>query len=99
MFLSKKNETLPSKGKFVSVRFAELAQNESFTASLACGGLSARQLLNLKLSRKPDIALNPSSAPRDSARFLEAPQLHEHPGIRGLQADRGNLVRSLKEVG
>jgi AraC-like DNA-binding protein len=33
--LAKKNETLPSKGKFVSVRFAELAQNESFTASLA----------------------------------------------------------------
>src|SRR6516162_644829 len=33
-FWQKKNETLPSKGKFVSVRFAELAQNESFTASL-----------------------------------------------------------------
>ena len=38
MFLAKKNETLPSKGKFVSVRFAELAQNESFTASLDRAG-------------------------------------------------------------
>jgi len=42
MFLAKKNETLPSKGKFVSVRFAELAQNESFTASLDRAGRHIR---------------------------------------------------------
>ena len=59
MFLAKKNETLPSKGKFVSVRFAELAQNESFTASLGSApqGIlpadSSDQIADLARNRRP----------------------------------------------
>ena len=63
MFLAKKNETLPSKGKFVSVRFAELAQNESFTASLDRSGrprpalaFDVGQALGLRRPRRPPIA-------------------------------------------